>query len=227
MKCVHGMLACRLHRPAAMADICIAVFDDRPLFRAGVINALREETDIVVIGEGSTAEDALHLAKELGPQIILLNANLHGGGFSGIGMQELLAVCPAVKLLILSATFETAQVYSAMRAGAWGVALDCLSGAELVQSIRLIHGGERYVAPVLAVRLLAAPAMPEPAPDPFAGLSSREEQVLAFMARGLSNKEIGSKLKLSHTTVKRHVSTTLDKLGVKSRVQAVIIAQKR
>jgi DNA-binding NarL/FixJ family response regulator len=208
-----------------MSDIRVAVLDDRPLFRAGVVSALAAEPDITVVGEGSSPEDAVYVAEKAGPNIMLLD--IPRGGHAT--MERVLAFCPDVKLIILGAAFEHDQVRSALQMGAWGLVLDRITGAELAQGIRQIHRGERYIGPVLAGSMLAAAAAEstEGHSRSLAGLSIREEQVLACLRRGFSNKEIGVKLRTSEKTVKRHVSTTLAKLGVKSRVQAAILVHER
>jgi DNA-binding NarL/FixJ family response regulator len=208
----------------------VAVLDDQPLSRAGAVYTLSAEIDITVVGEGSSAEDALLLAMKTKPDVMLLSVNVPGGDLRG--MQDVLARCPNVKFVILSGDAEADHVRLAMQLGACGFVLDRVTGAELAHSIRRIQRGERYVAPTLAAPLLALASPPSAIPaevhaNRLAGLTSREQEVLDHVARGLSNKEIGSKLNISEKTVKRHVSTTLDKLGVSKRVEAAILIHER
>jgi two-component system, NarL family, nitrate/nitrite response regulator NarL len=210
-----------------MSKIRLVVIDDHPLFRAGVIRTLESESDIAVVGEGSSAADALRLAKEASPSVILLDMSMAGGGLAAI--RALLTECPEIKPLVLSGTADSAQVSLAMQSGAWGYVLKGVSGSELARSVQVIHRGERYVTPSLAACLFAkvseAPA--KRAPDPLSGLTSREEDILKLIVEGLSNKEIGGRLELSEKTVKHYLTIILDKLNVRNRVQAALIAYGR
>jgi DNA-binding NarL/FixJ family response regulator len=207
------------------ARIRIVVVDDHPLFRAGISHTLSADADLDVVGEGCSAEDALRLARDERPDVMVLDLSMPGGGLRAI---ELLAdPFPNLRLLVLSGVADVEQVRAAMQKGAWGYLLKGVSGAELTQTLHAIHRGERYVTPALAAQLFAAPAPPAPAivtEDIFAGLTSREEQVLALVADGLSNKEIGGRLALSEKTVKHYITIVLDKLNVPTRVQAALLA---
>jgi DNA-binding NarL/FixJ family response regulator len=210
-----------------MAVIRVVVIDDHPLFRAGVIHTLRSEQDIQVVGEGCSAGDAVQLAEQNCPDIMMLDMNMPGGGMAAI--RGVLARFPRVKPLMLTATADNGQVSAAMQGGAWGYVLKGVRGTELIQSLRVIHGGERYVAPAVAAWLFAAvPASPvKAAPDRFAGLTTREEQILALIVEGLSNKEIGGRLDLSEKTIKHYLTIVLEKLNVRTRVQAALLAYGR
>jgi two-component system, NarL family, nitrate/nitrite response regulator NarL len=216
------MLAWLLLGRAAMSDIRVAIIDDQPLSRAGAVHTLSAEPDIAIVGEGSSVEEALHLAEHAKLGVMLLAVNVPG---DFTVMQDVLALCPDLKLVILSGDAEADQVRLAMRMGARGFVVDRITGAELAHSIRLINRGELYLDPVFSARSLAlAPAVaPKDDPDRFAGLTSREQQVLAHVSCGSANKEIGSKLNISEKTVKRHVSTILDKLGVSNRIHAALL----
>src|SRR3954469_15294630 len=157
-----------------MSHIRVIVVDDHPLFLAGVVHTLDTEPDIAVVGEGSSAEDALRLAKECHPDVIVLDFNMPGGGIKAL--QGVLALTPSTKPMMLSGAVELDQVRSAMQTGAWGFVLKGVSGTELARSIRLVHGGERYIAPALAPRLFALPhaAPVELQSDPLVMLTSRE-----------------------------------------------------
>jgi DNA-binding NarL/FixJ family response regulator len=210
-----------------MAKICVAVIDDHPLFRAGVIHTLRAEQDIQVVGEGCSAGDAVQLAEQNSPDIMMLDMNMPGGGIAAV--QGVLSRVPHVKPVMLSAAINNDQVSAVMQGGAWGYVMKGVSGTELIQSLRVIHGGERYVAPAVAARLFAAvPASSaKAAPDRLACLTKREEQILALIVEGLSNKEIGGRLELSEKTIKHYLTIVLDKLNVRTRVQAALLAYGR
>lgn len=140
-----------------MPHIRVLVLDDHALFRAGVVQALNAEPDITVVGEGSSAREAVRLAAEYKPDVMLLDINMPGNGMKAL--ESVLALCPNVKPVILSGAAE--QVRGAMQKGAWGFVLKGCSGTELARSLRLIHGGERYISPALVSRLSAvAPAAP-------------------------------------------------------------------
>jgi DNA-binding NarL/FixJ family response regulator len=209
-----------------MIEIRLVVIDDHPLFRAGVTHTFLTEPDLKVVGQGCSASEALDLAERSCPDIILLGMNIPGGGVSAV--QQLKSCNPDVKPLILSGIADADQVRSAMQKGAWGYVLKGVSGTELIRAVRVVHGGERYVTPALAARLFAAPAAPARlASDAFASLTTREEQVLALIVQGLSNKEIGGQLELSEKTVKHYLTLILDKLQVRTRVQAALLAYGR
>jgi DNA-binding NarL/FixJ family response regulator len=158
---------------------------------------------------------------------MVLDMNMPGGGISAI--EQLGVRCPNVKPLMLSGIVDAEQIRSAMQKGAWGYLMKGVSGTELIQTVRLVHRGERYVTPALGARLFAAvPAAPaSPLIDAFAALTVRELQVLALIAEGLSNKEIGGRLELSEKTIKHYLTIVLDKLNVRTRVQAALLAYGR
>jgi DNA-binding NarL/FixJ family response regulator len=210
-----------------MTGIRVVVIDDHPIFRAGVAHTLRAQPDIEVIGEGCSASDALRLVQEGRPDIMILDVNMPGSGLSV--MEASAALCPNIKAVMLSGIVETEQVRAAMQKGAWGYLLKGVSGSELLQALRAVQSGERYVTPALTAHLFAAPllASARVLADPLAGLTAREERVLALIAEGLSNKEIGGRLELSEKTVKHYLTIILDKLHVRTRVQAALIAYGR
>jgi two-component system nitrate/nitrite response regulator NarL len=210
-----------------MAEIRVVVIDDHPLFRAGVTHTLRRDSSIEVVGEGCSASDAVEQAQQHRPDVMVLDMNMPGGGITAL--RGVLACSPQVKPLMLTGIVDDEQVSFAMQQGAWGYVLKGVSGTELIRTLRVIHGGERYVSPALAARLFAAvPAAPaKAAPDVFASLTAREEQVLALIVEGLSNKEIGGRLLLSEKTVKHYLTIVLDKLHVRTRVQAALLAYSK
>ena len=210
-----------------MSEIRVVVIDSDPLFRAGVAYTLNGETDLAVVGEGTSASDAFRLAADLKPDVIVLDIGMLGGGAEAV--ETLVAHCSGVKLLMLTSIVDDQQVCSAMQGGAWGYVLKGVGGPELVQSVRVIHRGERYVTPALAARLFAKPRQPAPRAEqtPFSSLTGREDQILTLLAEGLSNKEIGGRLEISEKTVKHYLTIILDKLNVRNRVQAALLAYNR
>ncbi|WP_165937904.1 LuxR C-terminal-related transcriptional regulator [Methylobacterium segetis] len=207
-----------------MSEIQVVIIDSDPLFRAGVAYTLNAEADITVVGEGASASDAFRLAVALKPNVVILDIGMLGGGAEAV--ETLVAQCSDVKILMLTSIVDDQHVCSAMQGGAWGYVLKGVSGPELVQSVKVIHRGERYVTPALAARLFARPrpAASKPEPTPFSSLTGREEQILTLLAEGLSNKEIGGRLEISEKTVKHYLTIILDKLNVRNRVQAALLA---
>jgi two-component system nitrate/nitrite response regulator NarL len=206
--------------------IRVAVIDDHPLFRAGVVQTLETESDIQVVGEGSSTLHALQLAEDAKPDVMILDVSMPGGGIDAV--EQLGVRSPTVKALMLSGVATAEQIRAAMQKGACGYVLKGVSGPELVEALRVIHAGGRYVAPALAARLFAvAPARDAiVSPAASAGLTIREKQILKLISLGLSNKEIGGQLRISEKTVKHYVTIILDKLGVSTRVQAALLGRR-
>lgn len=213
-----------------MSDkIHLVIVDDHPLFREGVANTLRGAPDIELVGEGMTAADATRLAGETLPDLILLDVTIPGGGLTAA--QMIAAAYPVIKIVMLTASEEEDDVVAAMKAGARGYILKGVSARELVRIVRAVAAGEGYVPPSLAASLLAEMSRAAPAErsaaSPLDDLSEREQQILEKVADGLSNKEIGYQLGLTEKTVKHYMTNILQKLQVRNRVEAALLAQKR
>ncbi len=209
--------------------IRVALFDDHPLMREGVVHTLNSASDFEVVAEGATRDDAVRVAQDDLPDIILLDINMPGGGIEAA--QDISNVCPFVRIVTLTVSEDEADVGAALRAGARGYILKGVSGPEFLRTLRAIHSGEDYVSPNLAVRLLAdfkEDKRIKPT-DSFrlASLTLREEQILELVAQGLRNKEVGKKLDLSEKTVKHYVTNILQKLQVRNRVEAAMVVQRR
>jgi DNA-binding NarL/FixJ family response regulator len=158
---------------------------------------------------------------------MMLDMSMPGDGVSTL--QQLTARYPEVKPLALGGSVDNEQIRSVMQNGAWGYLTKEVSGTELLQTVRLLHRGEKYVTPALAAQLFTAVA-PAPArvvANVFATLTGREEQVLALIAVGLSNKEIGVRLDLSEKTIKHYLTIVMEKIGVRTRVQAALLSHAR
>lgn len=241
--------------PAADPDagqqppVTLLVVDDHTLFRRGLIALLGQDAGLQVVGEAGDAAEALRLAPQLQPQVILMDNHLPGVmGVDAIrGLRE---VAPASRVLMLTVSEDAQDLAAALRNGAQGYLLKTIDGDLLAEAIRRAARGEPVVSPELmgklvaafqsqgvaeAAALMAAPATAlatAPAPLPEAGsgaapLSPREEDVLREIARGASNKEIARALDIAETTVKIHVQHILRKLGLSSRVQAAVYASDR
>jgi DNA-binding NarL/FixJ family response regulator len=212
-----------------MSDkIHVVVVDDHPLFREGVATILGAEPDIEIVGQGTTAEEAVRLASDLLPDIILLDLDLPG---SGLNAARIIAdTCPVTKIVILTVSEADDHLVAALKVGARAYILKGVAGRELVRILRSVWAGESYVPPVLAASLLmemseAGPRGAWPA-NPLDELTERERQILEQVAAGLSNKEIGLHLHLTEKTVKHYMTNILQKLQVRNRVEAALLAQK-
>ena len=200
----------------------VVVIDDHPMFREGVISVLTHADGIEVVGEGATTADALKVAQEFVPNVMLLDLLLPGGG--GIEVAAGIArVCPNVRIIILTASENEQHVASALQAGARGYILKGRSGQELVTAVRSIARGDSYVASNLAARLLINQGKRiETVVDHPHDLTSRQAEIFALMAQGMSNKEIARSLKCTDRTVKHRMTNIMQKLNVRNRVEAAL-----
>ena len=209
--------------------IRVALFDDHPLMREGVVHTLNNASDFEVIAEGATGDDAVRAAQDDLPDIILLDISMPGGGIEAA--QDISSVCPFVRIVMLTVSEDEADVIAALRAGAHGYILKGVSGPEFLRTLRAIHSGEEYVSPSLAARLLADFKEDKSTKSAdsirFASLTLREEQILELVAQGLRNKEVGEKLDISEKTVKHYMTNILQKLQVRNRVEAAMVVQRR
>ncbi len=208
--------------------IRVLLCDDQALVRSGFRMILGERPDIEVVGEAEDGMQAIELAGRRDPDVILMDIRMPR--LDGLeATRRLIAAGTPARIVVLT-TFDLDEyVYEAIRAGASGFLLKDARPAQLVDAIRVVAGGDALLAPAVTRRLLdrfaeldpGAPARPPPA---LAELTDRELEVLKLVASGLSNAELGERLFVSETTVKTHVSSVLRKLGLRDRVQAVVLA---
>jgi DNA-binding NarL/FixJ family response regulator len=204
--------------------IRVIVADDHPLFRGGVIQSLAAAPDITVLGEAESGAAALRLARDLLPDVLLLDIAMPGN--SGITTAaELATACPATKVIMLTMSEREDDLLAAFKAGARGYVLKGVSARELIEVVRMVARGEVYVSPVLAGHLLRELSQPRTA-DPLAELTEREREMLRMVAAGLTNREIGEQLHLAEKTIKHYMTNILGKLHVRSRVEAAMIAAR-
>ena len=209
--------------------IGVVLVDDQALLRTGFRMILEAEPDIAVVGEAGDGEAAVTMVRRVRPDVVLMDIRMPGT--TGIdATAQIVRDAPDTRVLILT-TFDLDEyVFAALRAGASGFLLKDVRPAELLNAIRTVAAGEAVLTPSATRRLIErfAPSLdsaPAPAaPDVLADLTERERAVFTQIAAGRSNREIASALHVSEGTVKVHVSRVLTKLGLRDRVQAVILA---
>ena len=213
--------------PDPTAPIRVLVVDDQELVRSGFCVILDAAEGITVVGEAANGEAAVSVAAAHHPDVVLMDIRMPG--MDGLEATRLLTRgSPAPKVVMLT-TFDLDEyVYEALRAGASGFLLKDSPRADLIAAVRAAAAGNAMLAPTITRRLIEAfarrPAHTLPSPARLASLTAREREVLVLMARGSTNTEIAGALFVSEATVKTHVGNLLAKLGVRDRVQAVILA---
>ncbi len=203
--------------------IRVLVVDDQALVRSGFRMILDARPDLEVVGEAEDGLEAVELAGELEPDVILMDVRMPN--LDGVeATRRLVAAGSRAHILVLT-TFDLDEyVYEAIQAGASGFLLKDVQPGELVDAIRVVAAGNALFGPTATERLLQRFAQPSAAGRSLDELTDREREILALLAGGLSNAELAGRLFLSETTVKTHVSSIFRKLGVRDRVQAVIAA---
>lgn len=206
--------------------IRVLIADDHPLFREGMRGRLSRIDDIAVVGEAASGHEAVELARELKPHVVLMDIKMPGP--SGIvATREIQRTSPQIRVLVLTMFEDDDSVFAAMRAGARGYLLKDSGEKEVVNAIRAVASGEAVFGPGVAERIMGFFSVPRPAAPrrAFPELTEREEEILSLVAQGKSNKEIAQRLFVSLKTVRNHVSNILLKLQVADRAQAVIRAR--
>jgi two-component system, NarL family, nitrate/nitrite response regulator NarL len=207
-----------------MSEISIVIVDDHPLFRDGVAAALQNDGDLTVLAQGENAKEALELAKKHLPDIILLDITMPGSGLEAA--KAIATACPVTKIIMLTFSEEEDDVNTALREGAKAYVLKGVGSRELKNIIRSVYDGHVYITPSLAAGMLRELNRPETPSNPLAELTERERGILELVAVGKSNKGIGKELGLTEKTIKHYMSNILQKLQVRNRVEAALLAQK-
>ena len=210
------------------APIRILLVDDHMVVRAGLRLIIQSRPDMTIVGEAGNSEEAVSLANTQQPDIVLLDLDL--GGESGIAlMGDLIAAAPASKVIILTGLRDPDVQREAVLLGAMGIVMKEKAAAVLIGAIERVHAGEAWLDPALVAGVLGEVTgtrarKRDPEADKISALTNREREVIGLVGEGIKNKEIADRLSISETTVRHHLTSIFDKLGVTSRVELLIYA---
>jgi len=206
-----------------MTAIRVLLADDHALFRRGVASLLAAESDFEVVGEAGNGREALEMAREQMPDIILMDISMPI--MDGLeATRRIKAEIPYVKIIILAASGGERSLFEAVKGGAQGYLLKNIDPQALYSTLRGVVQGEAPLSRLMAAQLLDKLARQANAPDAASALTARETEVLKGVAKGRSNKEIAAALAIAENTVKNHLKNILEKLHLENRVQAAIFA---
>ncbi|MDX6301064.1 MAG: two-component system, NarL family, response regulator DevR [Nocardioidaceae bacterium] len=205
--------------------IRVFLLDDHEVVRRGLRDLLETDGDITIVGESGTARQATARIPALRPDVAVLDARLPDG--SGIDVcRDVRSIDPAIRALILTSFDDDEALFAAILAGAAGYLLKQVGGNDLVDAVRRVAAGQSLIDPSLTARLLDR-LRNGPAEQPeLASLTAQEHKILALIAEGLTNRQIGERMSLAEKTVKNYVSSILSKLGLERRTQAAVLASK-
>ena len=205
----------------------VLIADDDDLMRAGLVELLSADPTIEIVGEAATGREAVQRARELAPEVVLMDVRMPD--LDGIAAtRELARIAPAAKVLILTTFEQDDYVFDGLRAGASGFLLKRTRPEELIAGVHAIAAGDSLLSPSVTRRVVDRIAQ-QPTPNladhaKLDRLTAREREVLALVARGLSNREIAAALVVEESTIRTHVKRILGKLELRDRIQAVIYA---
>jgi DNA-binding NarL/FixJ family response regulator len=212
---------------AASDPVCVLIADDHPLFRDGLRALLTSAPGVELVGEATTGEEAVSLAADLQPDVVVMDVQMPGiGGIEAT--RRIIRDGPNIRILVVTMFEDDGTVFQAMRAGARGYVLKGANYAEMLRAIRAVGTGEAIFSPKIAVRLMDyfSSIRPTTLPQAFPELSDREREILDLIAQGHKNTDIARLLFLSPKTVRNHVSNVLHKLQVTDRTEAIIRARE-
>ena len=205
--------------------IRILIADDHPMFRQGLHHTLAREKELEIVAEAGDGQEAFDLIEKFLPDLVLLDITMPNRGGIDIA-KKISAIFPVIHIVMLTASENADDLMKALKAGARGYVLKGVSAKDVINAIRIVADGGIYISPELASMLLVELSGTNP-PDPFSKLTGREHQILELVAKGLTNREIGAAIHLAEKTVKHYMTNILQKLHVRSRVEAALIAQKK
>jgi two-component system response regulator DevR len=210
-----------------MADdptaVRIFLLDDHEVVRRGVRDLLESEPGWTVVGEASSAAEALARVPALRPDVAVLDVRLPDG--DGVSVcRELRSAMPELNCLMLTSFSDDEALFDAIMAGASGYVLKEVRGSDLIGAVRVVAGGGSLLDPKVTARVLERLRSPAPRADPLQALSEQERRILELIGEGLTNRQIGERMFLAEKTVKNYVSTVLSKLGMQRRTQVAVLA---
>ena len=210
-----------------MDKVRVLIADDHPLFRKGMRAMLEALPEMEVVGEAATGEDAMRLASDLAPDVIVMDLQMPGG--TGIvATRAILSASPHIRILMVTLFDDGESVFTALRAGARGYVLKDTEASEMARAVQAVGRGEAIFSPAIANRLMDFFATPHPTvpKEIFPTLTGREREILGLIAQGHTNVDIAGQLSLSVKTVHNYVSNIFSKLQVADRAQAIIRARE-
>jgi DNA-binding NarL/FixJ family response regulator len=214
--------------PVSDEPIRVLIVDDHALFRRGLVMVLEQEKDIDLVGEAGDGAEAVNIAQDTMPDVVLMDVRMpRRGGIEATS--QIKALAPHIKILMLTISDEEADLYDAIKAGASGYLLKEISIEEVANAIRQVYAGQSMISPSMASKLLTefATMVKKTDEKPAAAqprLTEREMEVLRLVAKGRNNRDIAKELFISENTVKNHIRNILEKLHLHSRMQAVVYA---
>lgn len=204
-------------KPNRREKIRILVADDHMVMRMGLVTAASDQPDMEVVADVESGEEAIEAYRQHRPDVVILDLRM--GGLGGLEtIRALRTEFTGAKVVVFSNYARGEEIYQAMKVGAAGFVVKDMKLEKLLDAIRRVHGGEKYIPPELALRM---------SERVFNQLSDRETEVLSLIAKGRSNKEIGALLGVTEGTVKIHVTNLLAKLEVTARTEALVVAVRR
>jgi DNA-binding NarL/FixJ family response regulator len=209
-----------------METLTVLIADDHPLFRKGMKALLAVLPDIQLVGEANSGSEAIALAEQLQPDLILMDLRMpEGGGLEAI--QQIVQTSPHIRILVVTMFEDDDSVFAAMRAGARGYVLKDMNDEEIARAIYAVGAGEAIFSPAIASRMMSFfSARPALSPEIFPELTESERSVLRLMAQGYDNEQIAAQLSFTVKTVRNYTSNIFSKLQVAGRSQAIIKARE-
>ena len=208
--------------------IRLVLAEDHPIYRDGLVRSLSDAGGIAIVGVAKDGDEAAAVTARERPDVVLLDISMPKGG--GIGaLARIMQMDSPPRVAMLTASETDDDLMQAIKLGALGYILKGVGAEQLADLVRELAAGRSYVSPALAGRLLVAmrrPQTPPTAPNPLADLSKREDDILKLVALGKSNREVGQALELQEKTVKHYMTSILQKLQVRNRVEAAMLARQ-